>query len=398
MPALRRQARRALLAAGLSVCASPLAANTASAEAPEHQLLRAVQLARDGRSVEALKDLEALTRREPNFRLAHLLYADLLAARAGGKARPLQLAQVGDSRLNDLVEEARARLSGAQADPAPGQVPNTVLRLSGHHPHIIVVDLPRLRLYVLENRNGELSVLHHHYAAMGRNGAGKQVMGDLRTPIGVYHITQWLADAGLPELYGAGAFPVSYPNPWDRFKGRTGSGIWLHGVPRDTYTRAPRSSEGCVTMANEDLLALRPYVRSGQTPVVFTDDLQWLSREQAQADTGDWLARIERWRADWASRDTQRYLAHYADDFTTVGMDRAAFGRHKERVNAAKRYIEIRLSDLSLFRYPGAGEPLVLAEFTMDYRSDNFTAVAQKQQFWRRDRNGQWRIFREENR
>jgi hypothetical protein len=56
----------------------------------------------------------------------------------------------------------------------------------------------------------------------------------------------------------------------------------------------------------------------------------------------------------------------------------------------------VRLSDLELYRYPGEDD-LILAEFTQDYRSDNFNAVSRKQQFWRRGGDGRWHIVKEES-
>ena len=79
-------------------------------------------------------------------------------------------------------------------------------------------------------------------------------------------------------------------------------------------------------------------------------------------------------------------------------MDRKAFAAHKRRVNASKKFIDVQLRDLSLFRYPGTEEPLWLAEFTMDYKSDNYSVSGRKQQFWKRTPEGAWQIFREENR
>jgi murein L,D-transpeptidase YafK len=57
----------------------------------------------------------------------------------------------------------------------------------------------------------------------------------------------------LTDFYGSGAFPINYPNEWDRIRGRNGYGIWLHGTPRDTYSRPPRASDGCIVLSNEDL-------------------------------------------------------------------------------------------------------------------------------------------------
>lgn len=364
---------------------------------PETALQRAVEALREGQRQRALDELQALTVREPTFRIAHWLYGDLLALRAG---RPIQvpLRDTDLDTLTSLNDEIALRLAADATAPMPGMVPNAVMTLAERHRHVVVVDLARARLFVMENRGGELVLLRHHYASIGRNGSRKEVEGDLRTPVGIYHITQWLPDGQLPELYGAGAFPVSYPNAWDRFKGRTGYGIWLHGVPRTTYARAPRSSEGCVTMANLDLEALRQEVEIGQTPVIFSDELEWVSAETAAAERLAWQARIEGWRSRWSAVDTEAYLDHYHPEFTTTGMDLAKFAAHKRRVNQGKTFIDVQLSDLNLWRYPGTDEPMVLAEFTQHYRSSNFASSTQKQQFWRQGVDGQWRIFREVNR
>lgn len=389
-------ARAALMAAGLAVFSAqaqkPAAAN------PEQQLSQALTQMQSGEARAALRSLESLTRAEPNFRLGQLMYGELLAALSGAGSGTLMAAADSDPRLQELAEEGRLRLASEKAVPPAGAVPNSVLKLSDSHRHVVVVDLPRARLYLLENRKGALRLVRHHYAAMGRNGYGKRVTGDLRTPVGVYHITSWIGDDKLPELYGSGALPLSYPNPWDLFHKRTGSGIWLHGVPRSTYSRAPRSSEGCVTMANDDLVNLKPYMELGQTPVILSDDVQWLPAEKTRAAREEWLSRLEDWRQKWAALDTEGYLDFYGPEFTFEGMSRTQFVAHKRRVNKTKKFIQVQLSDINIFQYPGAGEPMVLTEYTLDYKSDNFASRAQKQQFWRQEKNGQWKIFREENR
>lgn len=383
-----------------------LAACTTRHEAPDaaagsvpvaQALEQTITLLQSGELDQALAGLETLPADAPLYAVAQLVRADLLAARKGSPDRPPL--RDGDPQVAALTEDVRLRLRSEDAGPPPGTVPNTVLQLAAPYRHLVVVDLGRARLYLLENRGADgLQLVRHHYAAMGRNGTRKQERGDLRTPVGVYHITQWIPDAQLPELYGAGAFPVSYPNPWDRFMGRTGYGIWLHGVPRQTRTRPPRSSEGCVTMANEDLDWLRPYLEIGQTPVIFSDELEWVPPGEASRELDSWLARVEDWRGKWSALDTEGYLAYYGDNFTTAGMNRNQFAAHKRRVNAGKRFIDVQLRDLNVFNYPGAGEPLMLVEFTMAYRSDNYAMTTKKQQFWRRNAQGEWQIFREENR
>ncbi|MFT4045701.1 MAG: hypothetical protein QM661_03300 [Solimonas sp.] len=165
-----------------------------------------------------------------------------------------------------------------------------------------------------------------------------------------------------------------------------------------TDTRPPLSSEGCVTMANADLLALKPYIELGQTPVLLSDVLSWQTAEQTKKDREAFMARIEKWRKAWSSKDTDAYLDFYGSEFTTEGMHLKDFVAHKRRVNAQKKFIDVQLSDISLYRYPGSDGELMLAEFTQHYRSDNFRMELRKQQFWKREANGGWKIFREENR
>lgn len=387
---------RPALALAVFLCAN--GANAADAPNPERQLLGAVEKMQGGDADGARKDLEDLTRRQPNFRLANLLYGELLASLSGARGSTL-IDNQQDPLLHDLTEEAKLRMEGEKAAPPPGYVPNSILQLGVQHPYFIVVDLPKARLYLMQNgKDGDLHLVRDHYAGMGRMGYGKQSTGDLRTPIGVYHVTGWLPKDKLPEIYGVGAFPLNYPNLWDQFKQRSGHGIWLHGVPSDTYVRAPRSSEGCVTMANEDLLALKPYITAGETPVILSDAVEWVPPDQMKGERDAFLARIEDWRSRWSKKDTAGYLSFYGPGFTTDHMNLTQFIAHKKRVNSEKKFIDVKLRDINLFRYPGTGEPMMLAEFTMDYRSDNFQSVTQKQQYWRQDKSGAWKIFREENR
>ncbi len=365
---------------------------------PEIQLFSALDELHAGRVDNARLALERLAARQPNFRLAQMFYGELLALRSGGAPGQVHAA-LAVQDLADLREEARLRLNRWRQGPAAGAVPDAILQLSSIHPHAVLVDLPRARLYLLEhdskNGNGTgLRVARDYFASIGKGGIGKKTVGDNRTPIGVYKMTGFIGDDALPELYGVGAFPLDYPNDWDRRQARGGSGIWLHGVPRATFNRAPRSSEGCVTLANEDLLTLQPYFVPGETPVVFSDSLKWLAPEERAWQRDEFLEQIERWRARWSARDTEGYLAYYAADFETDGMNKRAFSEHKRRVNAGKSFIEVTLTDVDLFRYPG-DVPLMLARFTQQYRSDNYQKSTRKEQYWRREADGRWRIVKE---
>lgn len=360
---------------------------------PEAQLLVVMDHLNAGRADAALAGLTLLTRQQPDFRLAQYLYASLLDARSG--QAPLTLSPDAETAVAGLMDEARQRWAHRLGRDGGDRIPQSLLMLPESQRYAIVVDLGASRLYVLGRDGDNWRLVHDHYASIGRAGIGKQVEGDGRTPVGVYRITEHLAGDGLPDLYGAGAYPVNYPNVWDRRAGRTGHGIWLHGVPSDTFSRAPLSSEGCVAVANRDFASLAPFVEPGVTPVIFVDSVNWVSQADNRLLAAALRDRVLQWRADWESLDTEAYLAHYAPDFATDDMDRAAFADHKRRVNAAKEFVQVELEGLELYRYPGVDDLVFLARFRQHYISNTFSAVSSKEQYWRLTNDGRWEIIQE---
>ncbi len=361
---------------------------------PEARLVRALDELQAGRADAAMEELAVVTRERPNFKLAQLIYGDLLRARAGA---PEALAVASQhTRLQALIEEARFRWQHRQSAPQNGAIPNAIPRLASKA-RAALVDLTGARLYLLEgDKNNRPHIVEHYYAGIGVGGFGKQEDGDDKTPVGLYRITGFLPPGEVTEFYGAGALPLSYPNRFDRAGNRSGSGIWIHGVPPNTYTRAPRSSRGCVTVSNEDLDALRVALKAGSSgaPVLLSERVQWLDAAAAREQEAALMAAIEQWRRDWESRRTGKFLKHYAADFRSDEQDRAAFAAQKKRVNEGKTKIRVNLSEVSLFAYPQE-QPLYLASFRQRYSSNDFSAVRQKQQYWRQNEKGRWEIIYE---
>lgn len=340
-----------------------------------------------GRIDAALGNLDRLIHRQPDFALARLVYADLLAIKSGRIDR-LGLLAPGEE-VAGLRHEARVRLARYLHAPPPEAAPAELLQLPSVR-SVIVVDVERFRLYLFDNQAGRPTLAQDYYISIGKAGADKRREGDAKTPVGVYRVSDYLPGSGLPDMYGPGAFPIDYPNPWDRKLGRTGSGIWLHGTESARYSRAPLSSLGCVTLANVDFLALRDRVEVGRTPVVVVDGVDWQEPVRIEAERRELAAAVERWRRDWESLDTDRYLSHYGAGFETEGMDLARFSSYKRRVNAGKKFVRVGLSDIAIYAYPGEKDT-VLVEFLQAYDSDTFRSRVRKQQFWRRSADG-WKI------
>jgi len=357
----------------------------------ERSLARSLQAVGDNRLDVALNEVDSLLKLNPNFKLAQLVRGDLLLARSR------QLNDFGNAPdapqelLQDLREEAQVRLQRVQQQQ-PIAVPRYLWQLNAQQRYAIVVDTSKSTLYLYENVNGEPRYVADYYISMGKKGTDKIVEGDQKTPLGVYFVNGYIPQQKLADLYGAGAYPISYPNEWDMRQGRSGHGIWLHGTPSNTYSRAPRASNGCVVLANNDLLQLGRDITVGTTPVIITSQMDWLDdtdRMEREALVGS----IEQWRKAWESRDTDAYLAHYAPDFSTGKVARAAFAQQKQQVNAGKTWIKVKVENLSVFPYPTQPD-LVVVNFEQDYASNNLNNRMHKRQYWQK-RDGRWQIVYE---
>ncbi len=338
----------------------------------------------------ALEAANQLTAAFPNFRLGHLVRGDLLLARAQPISSIGNTGHAGPDRLEELRAETQARVRAYADRPPEHLVPRHLLRFAPGQESAVVVDAGRSRVYVYENRDGVPRLVEDYYTSIGKRGIEKIVEGDQKTPIGVYHITSQIAGRKLPDLYGWGAFPINYPNEWDRLQRKTGYGIWLHGVPSDTYARAPLSSDGCIALANPDIETLAKRMQPGTTPVIIAKQIEWATRDAWRAEGDEFMRQLEAWRESWESLDNDRYLAHYARTFRSGSMDFDAWDAHKRRVNARKTWIKVALNNVSVFRSPAAGNPVVVT-FDQDYRSSTFAQRTRKRQYWIVE-DGRWKI------
>lgn len=369
---------------------------TLSDSAPEAQLNRIFEEIEANRLGEALQLTEGLLRQHPNYRLAHLIKGDLLLARA----RPIQgfgaVNGAPADKIADLRAEAFVRLKGYREKPPTDYVPRYLLQMQPDQKHAIVVDTQRSRLYLYENdvaNGGRPRFVADYYITQGKLGAEKLAEGDKKTPVGVYHVTANLPRQKLTDLYGNGAFPINYPNEWDRRQGRGGSGIWLHGTPSDTFARPPRASDGCVVLTNQDLDAVAKNLQVGLTPVIISNSVEWLSLDDWHKERDELNQTIEAWRSDWESLDTERYLKHYSRRFKTGNAGFEQFAAQKRQVNAGKEWVKVRVDNLSVFRNPG-NEEVVVVTFEQDYRSNNLNNQMKKRQYWLRE-DGKWKIIYE---
>ncbi|SDI23521.1 L,D-transpeptidase catalytic domain [Variovorax sp. OV700] len=367
------------------------------ASGAEARLIAVYELFGRGQARPALAKARNLVRDYPNFQLAQLVYADLLATQvppahafsdASGIARLR-----GDPAMAELREESQRRLQALRDRPPAGTVPSQFLALSTRSRYAIAVDASRSRLYLLENSDKGLQLVADYYVSVGKSGIGKVAEGDARTPLGVYYITSSLDPKSLRDFYGAGALPINYPNPYDVRRGKTGGGIWLHGTPPQQFARAPLASDGCVVMANPDLKQLLRKVQIGATPVVTARSLQWISQPQAQKDAQSFTSAIAAWKDARANGNEAQLKKFYLPEFQRNNNKKSLEGfsvLHDEVEYAQGKRVQFK--DMSYLHWRDGDETMV-ATFGEVFEGEKSGRT--RRQYWLRQ-GSEWKLFHEE--
>lgn len=339
--------------------------------------------------------VDKLVEEYPNFRLAQLIRGDLLLMHT----RPVTtLGAVNgpEDKLKSLREEAMVRLRSLRERPDPDMIPRPLLQLREDQKHALVVDAKRSRLYVYENQGGQPKFVTDYYISQGKLGVNKLKAGDQKTPVGIYYITSHLSGARLPDFYGSGALPINYPNEWDKINGRSGSGIWLHGTPSDSYSRPPLSSDGCVVLTNPDLYRLANSIEVGKTPVVISESVEFVNKTKWNNDRSIAAKLVDGWRRDMESLNPLRVMANYSRHFKSDrGEDLNTWLAKHQQFMSGMKDLSIQLRDVTYFLYPGHSD-MIVSTFTQETTVGKSKSVARKRQYWARE-GSQWKIVYELN-
>ncbi len=139
---------------------------------------------------------------------------------------------------------------------------------NGSPTQFIIVEKKTQTLKLFEQGNS-LKLIQTLTCATGENPGTKQASGDSRTPEGVYFITEVFQDNEI-TVFGSRAFHLDYPNVFDKYNGNNGNGIFIHGTNK---TLVPYSTNGCITLNNDDLEQLAPHLTVQTIPIIVVDAL-----------------------------------------------------------------------------------------------------------------------------
>ena len=130
-----------------------------------------------------------------------------------------------------------------------------------------VADKSRKLLFQMEEKGGAPAVAREFECIHGRVEGDKKKEGDLKTPEGVYFITKVIKQKLDFMEYGPYAVALNYPNPADRLRKKTGSGIWLHSKGQKITGITTR---GCLAIDKGEIMEIAPLLKPG-TPVIVAE-------------------------------------------------------------------------------------------------------------------------------
>ena len=244
---------------------------------------------------------------------------------------------------------------------------NTQFGYIESYPNILVCNKSKseLSLYVKDKNNSY--ILKRDYSAYtGKEKGDKQYEGDLRTPNGVYNLVKKVEK--LDSFYGPLAFVTSYPNLYDRYKGKTGKGIWIHGLPinqsRDEFTK------GCIAINNNNIECLNRDINISKTLLIINESK--LKQNITKQTLATILAQLYKWRYAWIYNDLQTYLNFYSENFIRFdGMDIKQFSMYKKRIFSKNETKTIIFTDINIIPYPGEKNTFKIT-FNEQYKSSSF--------------------------
>ena len=288
-----------------------------------------------------------------------------------------------------------ASATDAQVQPAAssGLLPSGLLAVAPSRPgsrHVLVAEKSSQTLFVYEFRDSRGSLMRTLPCTTGKVKGDKEREGDLRTPEGVYWFTRRIPGSELPPLYGAGALVMDYPNHFDLLDGKTGSGIWMHGVETNERAYVENDTRGCIALRNDHFAALRRLIRLDDTPILVVERLELRPRDEIAAEAAAISDFVERWRSAWESSDIETYLSLHGAEFRAGKLDRRAWARHKRDLARLEGDRRITVRDMTILRE----KDRAWITFRQEYSSSTHQDVGLKQLFVRGS-GDTWRIVGE---
>lgn len=396
-----------------TVSADPIQSNNRSDQLDD-LTAEALSAISTGKWPEALSTASELVSEFPDYALGHWLLAESHTILSMSYPLLDTVPRYSTSLIH-LLLEAKTRAQHAVMPAASGSaenelIPDELVQVGTHIDNVVLVDLNSSVLYQFDTRNELPTLVKQHYISSGKAGFGKLIEGDNKSPLGIYSVYGFRSDESLPSLYGSGALMLNYPNALDRSMGRTGSGIWLHGNPPKERSRSPRSSQGCVTMANDHLIDLYHSIDNNRTHIVLTHNIQWRTHDSLDLQRQRFQELFEQYKAAWAHNRPSDLFSLYTNDALPEPVRHAHSAYTKEvSTPSTSQHVtlspiglevahlsQVQSSDVSMLRNPSINPSLHDRHLVMSFDVNSGAKQARVTLYWERhETSGYWQIKRE---
>ena len=233
---------------------------------------------------------------------------------------------------------------------------------------LLVASKKNKELTIFQSDSKKLNKLAKYEGVIVGADGDKFKEGDLKTPLGVYTIRRRFTPSD--QFYGPLAFVLSYPNTYDKVRGKNGHGIWIHGSPLDGSKRDPMS-KGCIVLDNNTIGLLDSNLKHKNSIILVSENGM---QKVKKGEISTILSELFKWKAAWRKSDINTYLDFYDKNFKRHdGLRKKNFSAMKKQIFSRKQKKEIVFKNINISPYSNIeGKRLFKVAFYEIYKSKRY--------------------------
>ncbi|MEQ1724153.1 MAG: L,D-transpeptidase family protein [Pseudobdellovibrio sp.] len=259
----------------------------------------------------------------------------------------------------------------------PVKYPIQIINLSSDEriaTNALLADKAKRQLSLMDAESLSKGTVKVQYSIdIGKKTGEKKKRDDRRTPEGIYILQQKKMPPEIPfDTYGSMAFTTNYPNYFDKYENKTGSGIWLHSVP--DKVPLTRGSRGCVVLRNDDIKKIESSILLNKTFLVIDNEVDWVSKAEYDKEKAFATSWTDQWRSTWEKQDLEAYINNYSDRFSSPPFNKTTWLAHKQKLKDRYTYVKVSVSEPNILQT----RKQYIVQFVQSYESDQHKDVGIK--------------------
>jgi murein L,D-transpeptidase YafK len=268
----------------------------------------------------------------------------------------------------------------------PVKFPIQIINLSSDEriaTNALLADKAKRQLSLMDAESLSKGTIKVQYSIdIGKKTGEKKKRDDRRTPEGIYILQQKKMPPEIPfDTYGSMAFTTNYPNYFDKYENKTGSGIWLHSVPDNIPLT--RGSRGCVVLKNDDIKKIESSILLNKTFLVIDNEVNWVSKAEYEKEKAFATSWFNQWRTTWENQDLEAYINNYSDRFSSPPFNKTTWLAHKQKLKDRYSYVKVSVSEPNILQT----RKQYIVQFVQSYESDQHKDIGIKTLYLLKEQN-----------